>query len=46
MAVDQENLSVGDEKVKPKEAIPEPSSGGGDVNIEDKIIDEIGPGAS
>jgi len=57
MAADQEDLAVEedlrpneepivmqDEGVKPKKA-PMESRGGGDANIEDKMIDEIGPGA-
>jgi hypothetical protein len=42
---DEEPIILEDEGVKPKEAMPEESKGDSDANIEDKMIDEIGPGA-
>lgn len=42
---DEEPIILEDEGVKPKEAMPEESKAGDDANIEDKMIDEIGPGA-
>ena len=41
----EEPIILEDEGVKPKEAMPKQSEGGGDADIEDKMIDEIGPGA-
>ena len=41
---DEEPIVAEDEGAKPKEAMPEPQ-GGRDANIEDKMIDKIGPGA-
>jgi len=41
---DEEPIVAEDEGAKPKEAMPEPQ-GERDANIEDKMIDEIGPGA-
>lgn len=42
---DEEPIVLEDEGVKPKEAMPEKPRGPGDANIEDKMIDKIGPGA-
>ena len=42
---DEEPIVLEDDGVKPKETMPEGSKGNGDANIEDKMIDEIGPGA-
>jgi hypothetical protein len=42
---DEEPIVLEDEGVKPKEAMPAESSGGSDANIEDEMIDKIGPGA-
>ena len=41
---DEEPIVLEDEGRKPKEAMPEESEGD-DANIEDEMIDEIGPGA-
>ena len=42
---DEEPIVLEDEGVKPKKVMPEQSSGGSDANIEDRMIDKIGPGA-
>jgi hypothetical protein len=42
---DEEPIVLEDEGVKPKRAMPQESSGGSGANIEDKMIDKIGPGA-
>ena len=42
---DEEPIVLEDEGVKPKEAMPEAATGGKDANIEEKMIDKIGPGA-
>lgn len=40
---DEEPIVSEDEGVKPKEAMPEESKGGDDANVEDKMLDKIGP---
>lgn len=44
---DEEPIVLEDEGIKPKEAMPTPESetGGRDPNIEDEMINTIGPGA-
>lgn len=45
MRPDEEPIVLEDEGVKPKEAMPEESKGGGEGGMEDEMINKIGPGA-
>lgn len=42
---DEEPIVLEDKGVKPKAPTPEASGGGRDANIEDEMINKIGPGA-